>query len=152
MLGLVRIEGLSGFNFGFFLLGGAFSTNVVSWLVGLFLLRRKFIGNIRICLRVFGLFGLLDLPLYVILPQLGFRHWLLVGGTQPEPLIGARMMGISDLIFYAFVVLTSVGLISLYYQPMRNYIQSTILSFRQTLFSKKYVNQLAFFMYAGKKN
>jgi hypothetical protein len=151
VLGLVRIEGLSGFNFGFFLLGGAFTTNIVSWLVGLFLLRRKLVGNTRICLRVFGLFGLLDLPLYVILPQLGFRHWFLVGGTQPEPLIGARMMGISDPIFYVFVVLTSVGLMSLYYQPIRSHIQGTLLRFRQILSSENHVNQLAVFRYTGKK-
>ena len=122
VLGLVRVDGLTGMDFGVFLLGGAITTNIVSWLVGLFLLRRQLAVKTRLCCKLFGLFGLLDLPLYVLLPQLGFRHWLVVGVTRPEPLIGARLIGLPDPIFYVFVVFTSLGLVTLYSQSVRSII------------------------------
>lgn len=117
VLGLVRVQGLTTeFASGLFLLGGSMTTNAVSWLLALNLLRAKPGSRTRIALMILGLFGLLDLPFYVLFPQMGLRHWIFIGGVTPEPLIGARKMGIPDHMFYAVTVLTTLGLMFLYFK------------------------------------
>ncbi len=122
-LGLVRVEGLTGTSFGTFLVGGSITSNIVSWLLGVMLSRYRHRGSWSVVLQVLGVYGLLDLPLYVVLPQLGLRHWIVIGGDQPEPLIGARMMGIPDPIFYVLVILTSLGLTYLYVPQVQKYVK-----------------------------
>lgn len=110
-LGFVEVEGLTtGFKYGLFLLGGSLTTNIVAWLLAPLLLRTRFGYKTKIALRIFGLFGLLDLPLYVVLPQIGLQHWIFLGGYQPEPLVGARKMGMPDPAFYLIVILSTLGL------------------------------------------
>lgn len=117
ILGLVRIEGLAtGFANGFFLLGGSMTTNTVSWLLALILLRVGLGSKTQVALKVLGLFGILDLPFYVILPQIGLRHCFFLGGETPEPLIGARRIGIPDPTFYIVVAFTTLGLLLLYFK------------------------------------
>ena len=106
------------FEYGLFLLGGSLTTNVVSWLLALFLLRINFRFKTQGTLKMLGFFGLLDLPFYVLLPQIGLRHWILLGGCQPEPLMGARNIGIPDPAFHLMVSLTTLGLIFLYFRPL----------------------------------
>jgi len=98
-VGFVRVEGLTGALFGTFLIGGSITSNIAC------------------------VYGLLDLPLYVVLPQLGLRHWIVIGGDQPEPLIGARLMGIPDPIFYLSVILTSLGLTYIYVPQVQKYFK-----------------------------
>lgn len=119
VLGYVSFEGLTGSNYGVFLLGGALTTNIVAWVMALILLKMNLGNRTRIALNVLGLFGIFDLPFYVVFPQIGLQHWIFLGGCQPEPLLGARMMGIPDPIFYLMVVLTTFGLIFLYFKPLR---------------------------------
>ena len=126
-LGLVEIRGLTTeFASGFTSLGGSLTTNIVSWLLALILLKTSLGHKTQVMVRLLGLFGLLDLPFYVLFPQIGLRHWIFLGGWQPEPLIGARRMGISDPAFYIMVVLTTFGLIFLYFKPLREKVGKRI--------------------------
>ena len=119
VLGLTRVDGLTTeFANGLFLLGGSTTTNIISWLLALILLRVRFGSKTQTGLKVLGLFGILDLPFYVILPQIGLRHWFLLGGEIPEPLIGARKLGTPDPAFYIMVVLTTLGLLFVYFKPV----------------------------------
>ena len=118
-LGLVEVKGLpTEFASGVMRLGGSLTTNIISWLLALILLRTSLGYKTQVALKILGLFGLLDLPFYVLFPQLGLRHWIFLGGRQPEPLLGARKMGIPDPAFYTMVVLTTLGLIFLYFKPL----------------------------------
>lgn len=129
VLGHVHVEGLTGFKYGLYLLGGSLTTNIVAWLLALVLLRTRLGYKPRVALKVLGLFGLLDLPFYVLFPQIGLRHWIFLGGCQPEPLIGARKMGIPDPAFYIMVVLLTLGLIFLYFQPLREKAEKRMKTF-----------------------
>lgn len=123
VLGLVRVEELIGAPFGVFLIGGSITTNIVSWFLGVILFRYRRRGPGSLVLQVLGVYGLLDLPLYVVLPQLGLRHWVIIGGDQPEPLIGARLMGIPDPALYLISILTSVGLTYIYVPQVKKYFK-----------------------------
>jgi hypothetical protein len=120
VLGFVRVTGLtSSFGHGLFLLGGSLTTNAVAWLLAFIMLKRKFSHRIDIAIKVSGIIGLLDLPFYVFLPQIGLRHWVFLGGDTAEPLIGARELGVSDPVFYLFVFLVTFALAILYFEPFR---------------------------------
>lgn len=108
-LGLTAVEGLSGSAFGLMLLAGSLSTHLVAWGSGLIMLKRKWPA-----LKFLWLLGVFDLPAYTALPQIGLRHFAFLGGTQPEPLLGARALGIADSTFYLTVVLSTLGLVFLY--------------------------------------
>jgi len=130
VLGEVFVSGIpTNFGYGLFLLGGALTTNIVSWLLALPLLKVKFGKKTQVAIRMLGLFGLLDLPFYVLLPQIGLQHWVFLGGCAPEPLIGARMMGISDPAFYITVIITTIGLIFLYFKPLLGRVKNIIKTF-----------------------
>lgn len=119
ILGKVVVTGLNtDFAHGLFLLGGSLTTNIVSWLLALIMLKINLRCEARLTLKILGLFGLLDLPFYVILPQIGLQHWIFLGGDRPEPLLGARNMGIPDIAFYIIIVLTTLGLAFLYFKPL----------------------------------
>lgn len=105
------------------------TTNIVSWLLALILLRTSLGYKTKIALRILGLLGFLDLPFYVLFPQIGLRHWIFLGGYQPEPLIGARKIGIPDPAFYMMVVLTTLGLIFLYFKPLWEKVEKKIRTF-----------------------
>ena len=118
-LGLTSVDGLTtDFAYGFMLLGGSMTTNIVSWLIGLILFKTSLGNNTKVALKVLGLLGILDLPFYVFFPQIGLRHWILLGGCRPEPLLGARKMGIPDPAFYLMVVLSTLGLVFFYFKPL----------------------------------
>jgi hypothetical protein len=119
ILGCVRVEGLTGFDHGLFLLGGSMTTNLVAWLLGLVLLKTELRYKTQVTLRILGLFGILDLPFYVIFPQIGLRHWIFLGGHAAEPLVGARIMGMPDPAFYVITVLSTIGLVFLYSRSLR---------------------------------
>ena len=126
-LGLVQFTGLTTqFASGVMLLGGSLTTNIVSWVLALILLKMSFESKKEVALKMFGLFGLLDLPFYVLFPQLGLRHWILLGGSQPEPLLGARKTGIPDPAFYLMVVLSTLGLLFLYFKPFWKMVREKI--------------------------
>jgi len=100
LLGLTEVSGLStSFQRGLLLVGGSFTTNVAAWLIIGLILKEGFEFRTRISLKILGWFGVLDLPFYVIFPQIGLRHWILLGSTKPEPLIGARELGLPDGFF-----------------------------------------------------
>jgi len=118
-LGCVEVAGLlTDFEHGLFLLGGSLTTNIISWLLALILLKTKFQYRTQVALKILGLFGLLDLPFYVVFPQIGLRHWIFLGGGTPEPLLGARNIGIPDPVFYVTTVLTTLGLAFIYFKTI----------------------------------
>jgi len=120
-LGYAQVEGLTTqFASGIMSLGGSLTTNIASWLIALILLTVSLGYKRQLTLKILGLFGLLDLPLYVLLPQLGLSHWIFLGGRTPEPLIGARKMGIPDPVFYTMVILSTIGLLFTYFKPLRD--------------------------------
>ena len=120
-LGYAQVEGLATeFASGLMGLGGSLTTNITSWLIALILLTVSLGYKRQLALKILGLFGLLDLPLYVLLPQLGLGHWIFLGGRTPEPLIGARKTGIPDPIFYTMVILSTLGLVFAYFEPLRD--------------------------------
>ena len=126
-LGLARAEGLkTDFSHGFMLIGGSMTTNIASWLLALVMLGAKLGPNTQLVLKIMGLFGLLDLPFYVVFPQIGLRHWIFLGGHTPEPLMGSRMLGIHDPVFYSIVFLTTLGLTFLYFESLRKKALSRI--------------------------
>ncbi len=133
-LGYVVVTGLhTEFENGLFLLGGSLTTNIVAWLIALILFATRHGRKTRMALLILGIFGVLDLPLYVLFPQIGLRHWLFLGGATPEPLIGAGKMGIPDVVFYALVTLTTVGLTALYTHIWRDTEDQRGTLFEKTL-------------------
>jgi len=117
-LGYTKVDGLmfGSFAYGFMLLGGSMTTNLVSWLLALALVKTSPHYKMRVAVKTLGFFGILDLPLYVVLPQVGLNHWIILGGRVPEPLLGARMMNVPDLVFYLFVAVSTFGLVYLYFK------------------------------------
>jgi hypothetical protein len=139
ILGYVEVHGLStDSQCGLFLLGGSLTTNIVSWLLALIQLKLALGQRTRVALKTLGLFGLLDLPLYVLLPQIGLQHWLFLGGDTPEPLIGARKIGIPDIIFYLIVALTTLDLIFLYFKSFRQKVREKIARWSRRHDQKKF--------------
>lgn len=121
VLGLTMIDGLAygSFAYGMMLLGGSLTTNIASWVLAIILLKTSFGNKKQTALKILGLFGVADLPFYVVFPQMGLNHWIFLGGNTPEPLIGARMMGVLDGVFYIFVAASTFGLILLYFKSLR---------------------------------
>jgi hypothetical protein len=120
IVGIVRIQGLVNEAYGVFLLGGSVTTNMVAWLLPWILQQRQCDKHSRWMLQINSIYGLLDLPFYVIWPQLGLRHWVILGGDSPEPLIGARLVGIPVGVFYFLVMITSLGWMYRYIPQFRN--------------------------------
>jgi hypothetical protein len=134
VLGYVEVMGLTtGFARGLFLLGGSVTTNIVAWLIGLLLLTVHTGNRKQVILKTLGFFGILDLPLYVLFPLIGLQHWILLGGNIPEPLIGARHVGIPDPAFYAIVISTTLGLLLLYLARFRAYLFKPLESARNAI-------------------
>jgi hypothetical protein len=121
ILGLTVIDGLAygSFAYGMTLLGGSLTTNIVSWILALILFKTSFGNKKQTALKILGLFGVADLPFYVVFPQIGLSHWVFLGGNTPEPLVGARMMGVFDGVFYFFVAASTFWLILLYFKSIR---------------------------------
>jgi hypothetical protein len=100
------------------LLGGLMMTSFAAWIIANIVRTVRLSSRRQLVLKMVGLWGILDLPFYVIFPQLGLRHWIVLGGHEPEPLIGARMMGIPDPVFYLAIVLSTIGLNILYFRSL----------------------------------
>lgn len=126
-LGLTRVSGLSygSAAYGFMLIGGSATTHFASWILGIALLHKALGSQLRFALKALGLFGVVDLPFYIIFPQVGLRHWVFLGGSEPEPLNGARMIGIPDSAFYLVAALSVFGLALLYSKALRSKILAT---------------------------
>jgi len=120
-LGSTGIDGLTygSIAYGFMLLGGSMTTNIASWLLTLVLLKTSLGSKTQVALKVLGIFGILDLPFYVVFPQMGLAHWIFFGGYGPEPLRGIQMMGVPDAAFYLMVFLSTFGLVLLNFKPLR---------------------------------
>ncbi|MEJ2242704.1 MAG: M50 family metallopeptidase, partial [Candidatus Bathyarchaeota archaeon] len=111
-LGSTIITGLStSFQHGLFLLAGSLTTNIAAWLILLLINTRKLGIHTKVSFKILGYFGVFDLPFYIIFPILGLRHWILFGETQPEPLIGARELGIPETGFFVLVLIITLILI-----------------------------------------
>jgi len=112
------------------LLGGSMTTNITSWLLALIALGVKLRPKTELAFRVAGLFGLLDLPFYIVFPQMGLRHWIFLGGSTPEPLRGSRLMGVPDPAFYTMAVLTTLGLTFIHFKSLRGKALSKLSPFQ----------------------
>jgi hypothetical protein len=114
-LGYCVVYGIStNFEYGFFLIGGSLTTHIAAWIIAFVLINHPLEEKTHIFLKTIGLFGVLDLPFYVIFPQMGLRHWIIIGGETPEPLIGAQKMGFPEPIFYIIATLLTTALIYFY--------------------------------------
>jgi hypothetical protein len=119
-LGYVEVTGFpSSFAHGLFLLGGSLTTSIIAWVVVVILWKKEVRYRTGLSLKMLGIIGVLDLPFYVVFPQLGLRHWILLGGNTPEPLIGAREMGIPEPLFYGVVLLMTFALTCFYLKKWR---------------------------------
>lgn len=137
-LGYVEVTGLStSFRHGLFLLGGSLTTNIVSWLLALILLKKQSGDRTQVSFKILGFFGLLDLPFYVVFPQIGLQHWIFMGGDWPEPLAGARETGIPDPLFYTVVILSTLGLVLLYYKPLREIVRKRCVKIKMHAYKKE---------------
>ena len=127
-LGLTRVSGLNygSAAYGLMLLGGSTTTHFTSWILGIALLHKALGSQLRFALKALGLFGVVDLPFYIIFPQVGLRHWVFLGGSEPEPLNGATMIGIPDSAFYLVAALSVFGLALLYSKTLRSKISATV--------------------------
>lgn len=126
-LGFVQFTGFTtSFEHGLFLLGGSLTSNIAALLIGFIIIKRELGQLTKNVLKIGGIIGLLDLPFYVFLPQIGLKHWIIIGGENPEPLIGASQMGISDFVFYLITFLITFILVLIYFQPIRNNISDKI--------------------------
>ena len=119
-LGSVIVTGLpSPTQQGLLLLAGSLSSTIAALTIGVLLYTRKMDYRSTYYLKIIGILGLLDLPFYATFSSMGLRHWILFGETQPEPLIGARQIGIPDPIFYLAVAAITFALILLYSKKSR---------------------------------
>jgi len=127
-LGFTGIYGLAhgSVAYGLMLLGGSMTTSIASWILALILLKISLDVKVQVALKVLGVFGILDLPFYVVFPQLGLSHWVFLGGSEPEPLNGARMIGVPDLAFYSIIALSTLGLILFYSRTLRENLSTRI--------------------------
>ena len=126
-LGYVHMQGLSTmFAKGLMGMGGVLTTHLAAWLIGFTLIKKRLTPKTKLSLYTLGLFGILDLPFYTFLPQLGLRHWIIIGGGYPEPLIAAERLGIPPYIFYLTVILATSTLILLYNPPLRKKLRNSI--------------------------
>jgi hypothetical protein len=134
-LGLVRVDKLSygSFEYGLMLLGGSVTTNIVSWLIAIILLKMSLSKKTKVALKSLGLFGILDLPFYVVFPKLGLRHWIFFGGGLPEPLMGAEMVGIPNLFFYLLILISTLGMVFFYFKSILKKLYKTIGKFEGPL-------------------
>ena len=120
-LGAAAVDGLiyGSFGYGLMLLGGSMTTTIAAWIIAIVLRKANLSYRSQVALKVLGLWGILDLPFYVVFPQIGLGHWIFFGGESgPEPLTGTRMMGIPDPAFYLTVILSTIGLVFFYFQPV----------------------------------
>ncbi|MGB9714603.1 MAG: hypothetical protein ACPLZC_06490 [Candidatus Bathyarchaeales archaeon] len=133
VLGSTMMEGLAygSFAYGMMLLGGSLTTNIASWVLTIILLKTSFGNKKQIALKILGLFGVADLPFYVVFPQIGLNHWIFLGGSTPEPLIGARMMGVPDGLFYIFVAASTFGLILLHFKSLREKVLAKLKAIKK---------------------
>ena len=114
-LGSVLVTGLSiPAQSGLFLLAGSSTASIAALVIGVLLYTKEMGSRTRLSLKILGVFGVLDMPFYVAFCSLGLRHWILLGENQPEPLIGARQLGIPDPIFYLTAAIFTFVLIILY--------------------------------------
>jgi hypothetical protein len=114
-LGSVIVTGLSTpAQQGLLLLAGSATASITALVIGVFLYTKEMKIRTRLSLKIIGVFGLLDMPFYMAFSSLGLRHWILLGENQPEPLIGARQLGIPDPILYLAVSIITFVSILLY--------------------------------------
>lgn len=85
--------------------GATFAFSVVG-LFGLYILapRKRLLQFVWVALAIWYL----DIVTYTFLPSIGLRHWIIIGGSNPEPLNGAERMGISSGLFMAYVAVVGI--------------------------------------------
>lgn len=110
------------YDFGFVGLMGCGFTMTVALIANVLLwwLRPKF-WLVRDTLVIVS-FYFLDMLTYTIIPSLGFRHWVVIGGSTAEPLVGARQMDIPDLMYFTLLFATCAGLCVSLWRYARRYI------------------------------
>jgi hypothetical protein len=140
ILGSVIVTGLSSpTQQGLLLLAGSLAASIAALVIGILLYTKEMGSRTGLSLKILGVFGLLDMPFYVVFSSLGLRHWILLGENQPEPLIGARQLGIPDPIFYLAVSTTTFVLILLYSKWARISTLNVAIELKRKL--KKEVNK-----------
>jgi len=136
-LGSVIVNGLySSTQQGLFLLAGSSTAIIAALVIGILLNATKIDNLARLSLKILGVIGLLDMPFYVFFSSLGLRHWLLLGENRPEPLIGARLIGIPEPVFFLVVAVITFVLSILYSSWVRISIVKVAEELRRTILRK----------------
>lgn len=139
-LGSVIVTGLySPAQQGLLLLAGSTTASIAALAIGVLLYTKEMDSRTGRSLKILGVFGLLDMPFYVAFSSLGLRHWILLGENQPEPLIGARQLGVPDPIFYFAVSTITFVSILLYSKWVRISTLKVVRELKKKL--KKEVNK-----------
>lgn len=93
---------------GWIFLMGSLTTAALSYAGVIVLVLLRPTGLFLRLLMVFTAAFAADIVCYTFLPLVGLRHWIFFGGTQAEPLIGARAIGIPDVLFFSALALHAV--------------------------------------------
>lgn len=92
---------------GIYYLSGS-GLNALISLLGVLLLRNfKLPDKWKIYLYLISLILALDIICYSIFPLFGLPHWVIIGGTSPEPFEGAKLLGISAFVYYLCLIIYS---------------------------------------------
>jgi hypothetical protein len=105
---------------GAMLLAGSGTTAAVALLASLLLAGIRQVGPVTHVLRALSLLHLDGLT-YTFLPQWGLRHWGPLGGDTPEPLVGARALGLPETGFEAIMIALSLLCAALLAVHLRRY-------------------------------
>ncbi len=107
-IGVVKYDPLwPAWKEGLALLMGSGANAVLGYCGILFLYVRKPKGLLRVAMLVISLFSV-DITAYSVLPRLGLRHAIVIGGADPEPWFGAAMLGVSEWAFYGGIAAHAV--------------------------------------------
>ncbi|HEG43997.1 MAG TPA: hypothetical protein ENH94_08115 [Phycisphaerales bacterium] len=100
VLGYADIQNVElNWKIGLVHLMGSGTTAIIAYcLVGLVSLCKS--KNTAICVLIISVVYAWDIILYSILPQIGLRHWFLIGGKVAEPFLGAQRIGIPNWLYF----------------------------------------------------
>lgn len=99
---------------GITMLAGALLTTVIGYLAFLVLVTKKprgFSGFIIFALS----FMTLDFVLYTLLPKIGLRHFIFIGGNEAEPIVGAQMLNVDEIYIIILAIISMFSTLILVY-------------------------------------
>jgi hypothetical protein len=116
------LENGTPFKSGLITLMGSGLPAIIGYLIMLMLFIMRIKRSRQIALLLLSLICFWDIIAYSILPEFGLRHWIIIGGKKPEPMMGAIYLGLNysqyQLCLMLHVLLSNV-LVILYLLKLR---------------------------------